>query len=212
MRQWKHGHLPDSPRKPSIMNAIEHHDSGWAEIDDALVVDETTGQVLDFMEVPDAFKRDTSSRGIEALSSDPYAAALVAQHRLHVYRRYGEHPEWSAFFAGMTAARDSYLRAAGPGSFDELLRDYAFVRAGDLASLAFCNNWTDTADDGCGYAMRLEGTTLFIGPDPFDGRTIEIDIDAREIGNQSFASAADARRAVASAPIVRVKGLVTGAR
>jgi Protein of unknown function (DUF3891) len=210
MRQWQPGHFPDSLRKASILNAIEHHDSGWSEIDEALVVDETTGQLLDFIEVPDSLKRDSSSRGIERLALDPYAAALVAQHRLHVYRRYAEHQEWAAFFASVKAARDSYLRAAGPGSLDQLLRDYAFVRAGDLASLAFCNNWKDTAADECGYAMHLEGTSLFIVPDPFDGRAIEIDIEAREVDNQSFASAADARRAVAAAPIVTLKGLVRG--
>ena len=84
------------------------------------------------------------------------------------------------------------------------------MRAGDLASLVFCTNGADVAADECGYAMRLEGTTLVIAPDPFDGRTVEIDIDAREIASQSFKSAADARRVVASAPIVRLRGLVKG--
>jgi hypothetical protein len=59
--------------------------------------------------------------------------------------------------------------------------------------------------------MRLLGTSLFVSPDPFGGRTIEIEIDAREIGSQSFRSAADARRAVAAAKIVTLRGLVTGA-
>ena len=122
------------------------------------------------------------------------------------------HPEWSGFFADVTSARKTYLRAAGGVSLDELLRDYTFVRAGDLASLAFCNNWPETADDGCGYSMRLEGASLCFVPDPFDGRTIEIAIEAREIDTQSFASAADAIRVVAAAPIVTVKGLVRGRR
>jgi hypothetical protein len=87
MRQWQPEHFPESPRKASILNAIEQHDNGWAEIDEALVLDEATGQLLDFIELPDALKRDTALRGIERLASDPYAAALVAQHRLHVYRR-----------------------------------------------------------------------------------------------------------------------------
>jgi hypothetical protein len=135
----------------------------------------------------------------------------LAQHRLHVYRRHAEHPEWSAFFARVTATRDAFLLAASPVSLEELLRDYTFVRAGDLVSLAFCNNWTDVDSDECGYAMRLRGTSLFFIPDPFGGRTIEIDIDAREIGHQTFHSAADAQRAVASAPVVTLRGLVCGA-
>ena len=55
--------------------------------------------------MPDALKRETSRRGIERLADDPYAAALVAQHRLHVYSRYAGHPEWQAFFADVTTAR-----------------------------------------------------------------------------------------------------------
>lgn len=211
MRQWHDDHFPESSKKASILHAIEQHDCGWAEIDEALAVDETTGQLLDFLEVSDAVKRDTSSRGIEQLSSDPYAAALAAQHRLHVYRRYAEHPEWRAFMADVTATRDAYLRAAGQTSLDQLVSDYAFVRAGDLASLAFCNNWTDLGPDGCGYATHLQGRSLFVSPDPLGGRTIEIEIDAREIANQPFSSAADARRAVASAKVVTLRGFVTGA-
>jgi hypothetical protein len=208
---WDRSRFPDSPRKASILRATEQHDSGWAGVDDSLILDETTGRLLDFMEVSDAVKRETAARGIEELASDPYAAALVAQHRLHVYRRFLEHPEWNVFFAAMKSARDSYLRAAGAGSLGDLLRDYAFVRAGDLASLAFCNNWKETADDGCGYAMRLEGTTLLLSPDPFGGRTIEIEIEAREVDDRSFASAADARRTFATARTVAVKGVVGGA-
>jgi uncharacterized protein DUF3891 len=211
MRQWQDDHFPESSRKASILHAIEQHDCGWAEIDETLVVHETTGQLLDFLEVPDAVKRDTSSRGIEHLSCDPYAAALVAQHRLHVYRRYAEHPEWKAFTAEVTATRDAYLRAAGHTSLGELVGDYALVRAGDLASLAFCNNWSNVDPDGCGYVMRLEGTSLLVSPDPFGGRTVEIAMDAREIANRSFNSAADARQAIAAAKVVTLRGLVTGA-
>ena len=210
MREWGAAHFPETSRKASILNAVEQHDCGWADFDAGLVVDESTGQLLDFTEVPDAVKRDTSLKGIEPLSSDPYAAALAAQHRLHVYRRYADHPEWSAFFTEMTSTRDSYLRAAGADSLDILLRDYWFVRAGDLASLAFCNNWTDTPDDGCGYSMHLAESTLTIVPDPFDGRTIAIEIEARVIDNRRFGAVEDARQVVASAPIVTLRGVVRG--
>jgi hypothetical protein len=211
MSHWQADDFLESPRRASILHAIEQHDEGWADIDETLIVDEATGRLLDFLEVSDQLKRETSSRGIDGLASDPYAAALVAQHRLHVYRRYAGHLEWMAFFAQVTAARDSSLAAAGQGSLDQLVRDYALVRAGDLASLAFCNSWTEVAADECGFAMRLDGATLSIAPDPFGGRMIEIAIDARELGTQSFASAADARGVVASAPIVVLKGLVKGA-
>ena len=212
MREWGPDDFPETPRKASILNAVEQHDCGWAEFDEALVLETATGRLLDFTEVPDAVKRETSLRGIAPLASDPYAAALAAQHRLHVYRRYADDPEWTAFFAEMTETRDSYLRAARVESLRELLHDYRFVRAGDLASLAFCNEWTDTADDGCGYSMQFDGTTLIINPDPLDGRTIEIDIRVRVIDNERFGAPVDARRAVAAAPVIAVRGIVRGAR
>ena len=106
MREWGPRHFPETGRKASILNAVEQHDCGWAEFDEALVLDTATGRLLDFTEVPDVVKRDTSSRGIAPLAADPYAAALAAQHRLHVYRRNAGNSEWAEFFAEMTAARD----------------------------------------------------------------------------------------------------------
>lgn len=208
MRAWDAVHFPHSSRKASILHAVQHHDDGWMEADETLIVDETSGRLLDFIHVPDTVKRETSSRGIDRLAEDPYAAALVAQHRLHVYRRYADDPEWRAFFAEVTAARDNYLHAAGSIPLSVLLEDYRFVRAGDLASLAFCNQWTSTEPDGCGYAMRFDGASLQIIPSPFSGRAIEIEIDAREITNRQFASQADAQRVAASAPIVKLTGVV----
>ncbi len=212
MREWGTDHFPDTRRKASILNAVEQHDCGWVQFDEALVLEPATGRLLDFTEVPDAVKRHSSSRGIAPLASDPYAAALAAQHRLHVFRSHADDPDWIAFFAEMIAIRDSNRRAAHVESLDELLRDYRFVRAGDLASLAFCNEWTDTAEDGCGYSMRYDAATLTINPDPLNGRTIEIDIEARVIGNERFGDSADAQRAVAAAPVITVKGTVRGVR
>ena len=211
MRQWRAGQLDRSPRRDSILHAVDQHDNGWAEVDEELVVDAQTGRLLDFVEVPDSVKRLTSSRGIERLAADPYAAALVAQHRLHVYRRFADNPEWASFFVDVAAARDTYLRAAGGIPLDQLLDDYTFVRAGDLASLAFCNKWPSVDADDCGYAMRLEGATLSVIPDPFAGELVEIEIDAREIQRVCFASAEEARREVASAPTITIAGVVRGA-
>jgi hypothetical protein len=212
IQEWDRSHFPDSPHRGSILHAVEQHDSGWASVDETLILEAASGRLLDFTEVSDEVKRDTSRRGIDELAGDPYAAALVAQHRLHVYRRYKALHDWSSFFADMESARGAYLRASGESSLDRLLRDYAFVRAGDLASLAFCNNWPDTADDGCGYSMRLDEATLILTPDPFEGRTVEIEIDAHEIENRAFASAADARGALLKALPVRLTGRVVGRR
>src|SRR5689334_4671693 len=88
MRAWHAEHFPETARKRSILHAVEEHDIGWAGVDESLVIDEETGQLLDFIQIPTPLKLETSRTGIERLASDPYAAALVAQHRVHVYRRY----------------------------------------------------------------------------------------------------------------------------
>ena len=44
---WQGNHFPESPRRASILHAISQHDNGWDEIDEKLVVDEATGQLLD---------------------------------------------------------------------------------------------------------------------------------------------------------------------
>ena len=62
-------------------------------------------------------------------------------------------------------------------------------------------------------SLKITGleTTLTINPDPFDGRTIEIDIKARVISDERFGSPAEAQRAVAAAPVITVTGVVGGA-
>ncbi len=208
---WCPDHFPSSSRKVSILHAIEKHDEGWMEIDETPVVDETTGELVDFINVSDELKRYTSMHGIELLASDPYAAALAAQHRLNVYRRYADKTDWKSFFTDVTKVRDAYLRESGSVSLEELLHDYNFLRAGDLASLTFCNNWPKTDSDGCGYSMHLEGKSLIITPDPYKGKKIDIEVEMREFGYQKFESAENARQVIASATIVKLKGEVSGA-
>ena len=210
LQHWSADGLPGSPRRASILLAVEQHDTGWAEVDESLVVDESTGRLLDFVELEDAMKRETASRGIERLAADPYAAALVAQHRLHVYRRRAGQADWLAFFDATAQARDAHLRAAGAVTLAELLGDYALVRAADLASLAFCTEEAGSDPDGCRYAMRMEGTTLVVSPDPFAGRASEFELAAREMPLRRFASAADARSELARARPITLRGVVRG--
>jgi hypothetical protein len=94
----------------------------------------------------------------------------------------------------------------------QLFEDYRFVRAGDLASLAFCNKWSSTDDDECGYAMRLEGTSLLILLDPFGGRGFEIRIEAREIPNRRYRSQEEAQHAAAVARLVILTGVAASER
>jgi hypothetical protein len=209
MREWRAGGFLDAPRRSSILLAIEEHDNGWREVDAAPVLQDGTGRILDFMTAPDPIRRAVWPRGVERLSGHPYAAALVAQHALHIYRRYRNDPEWTPFFTEMEAARDRHLRASGLPLAD-LVREYVFVRIGDLVSLTFCNGWVERQVDEAGYTVRFQESRLVIIPDPFEGRQFAIEVPARKLPAAPFRSPAEARTAFASAPEGAVTAIAIG--
>jgi uncharacterized protein DUF3891 len=211
MRGWRTGGLLDSPRLAAILLAIEQHDNGWSDVDAAPLVDEQTGDVVDFVAAPAEIRRALWPRGADRLASTPYAAALVAQHAVHVYRRYRGNPDWAQFFLEMESRRDRYRDRAAVTP-DDLMREYFFLRIGDLASLTFCNGWTDPQvdDSGSGYTVRLDGPRLTIAPDPFGGHEVRLEIAARELPRRAFRSAAEAREAFRAAEATVIVGVAIG--
>ena len=200
--------LAASGRRASILLAIEEHDNGWRELDARPLVDSATGRLLDFVNAPAPLRQEVWPRGVERLSSDPWAAALVALHALTVYDRYLPHPEWAAFFATMTEARDRHLAAAGR-TLDDLRGDYVFLRVGDLASLVFCNAWTEELGFG-GLTVQLDRSRLLLTPDPYEGREIPFQIAARELPRRPYHSEEEARAAFAAARPVALSGTAVG--
>ena len=81
---------------------------------------------------------------------------------------------------------------------DELLRDYRFLRIGDLASLTFCNGWSEAPEEP-GHAVTFVNEYLAISPDPFAGERLSIAINARQLPASRFASA----RELPQCPTVR---------
>jgi Protein of unknown function (DUF3891) len=142
MERWQSGGLPAEPRRASILHAIEEHDNGWREVDAAPVLDVASGRVLDFVTIPADIRQTVWPRGVTRLAEDPLAAALVAQHAIHIYSRFSEDAAWTGFFGEMTRLRGEYAQRAGV-SLEEVERLYPFVRAADLISLTFCTGWTE---------------------------------------------------------------------
>jgi hypothetical protein len=212
MREWRAGRLRESPRRDAILLAVQEHDNGWREVDAAPIRDEATGRIHDFVTAPDPVRRSVWPRAIARLSAAPYTAALVAQHAAHVYGRYRGDPAWAAFFVEMEASRDRHLRAAGSMPLDDFLREYFYVRIGDLLSLAFCTGWSEVHADVPGYDIRLDQDRVTIAPDPFEGRQIALEVKARELPSRPFVSALDVEAAFARARHTTVTGVLTGAR
>jgi hypothetical protein len=209
MRRWTAGGLRASPRHPEILLAIDQHDNGWQEADAVPIVEVASGRILDFVHAPDEVRRGVWPRGIDRLAGSPYAAALVAEHALRIYERYRTNPDWTAFFSGIEAARERYLRAVPGVSLETLQREYVYLRLGDLASLIFCNGWEDPLTES-GWTLRLDGTRLVIAPDPFGGGTVPIEINALEVPDRPFFSSSQAKEAVAAAPRRVLAGVACG--
>jgi hypothetical protein len=209
MTAWTDERLPGGVRRDMVVLATTSHDNGWQEVDLAPLVDVDTGTLLDFVHAPDEVKRGIWPRASQRLARTPYAAALVAQHALHVHDGQRGNPAWQGFLAEMEDARDRHLAAAPGLGLDDLLHDYTFVRLGDLLSLAVCNGWFDAwQEDGCSF--RWDGAVLTIAPDPFGGREIGFTVPAREMPRRRFASADDARFAYIEAPHATVTGIARG--
>lgn len=204
---WTADGFPVRPRRATVLLAIAEHDNGWREPDRAPIV-ATDGCVLDFIHAPDDVRRGVWPRGVERLAGNAYAAALVAQHAIHIHDRHRHKPEWQPFFTEMITRRNAHLTRAGRTEQD-LLGDYVFVRLADLLSLVFCNAWTD-AQTWCNRTIRLAGDRLLVSPDPFDGREIPLAIGGRRLPDRPFASAQAARAAFDQAPEVTIIGVAAG--
>jgi hypothetical protein len=200
--------LDARPRRADILTAIGEHDNGWAEEDAAPIVVATTGEVADFVNAPLDVRHRVWPRAVQRLSANPWAATLVAQHSITVYDRFRSDPAWTPFFASMEAMRDALVRDSGSSGAD-LAEDYAFVRLGDLISLAFCTRWTDQLRFGV-WTIQRSGEQVDVRPDPFGGRDVPIEIGARIVPGRRFRSDAALRDALRDAHVTTLRGSVRG--
>jgi hypothetical protein len=210
MERWQGDGFPDSPRRAAILLAIREHDNGWREVDAGPILDANSGEILDFMTLPDEDRRGVWPRGVQRLAATPYSAALVAQHAVHIYRRYRDDAAWTPFFIEMESLRDDLLGQERSTTLDELLRDYRFLRIGDLASLTFCNGWSEAPEEA-GHAVTFANEYLAISPDPFAGERLSIAVNARQLPATRFGSAREAAAVYNDSPTVTLTGTVSGA-
>lgn len=208
MDHWVAGDFARAPRRASILHAIDAHDDGWRELDEAPIVDTTSGRIADFITAPAEVRRAVWPRGVARLADDPWAAALVAEHAIYIYGRYRKDAGWAPFFAEMERLRAQYV-AIAQLTLEALSGDYLFLRIGDLLSLSFCNAWTDAQED-FDYSIRWEAPRVVIAPDPFGRASIPVSIRARELPNRPFRDAADAASAWRDARDVALSGSVSG--
>ena len=107
----------------------------------------------------------------------------------------------------MTALRDEHLTRAG-GDLKALVRDYVYLRLGDMLSLAFCTYAREPVSLGP-WTIRLDGARLHVTPNPFV-LDVTFAVEAREIPdvpyrtNEALAAAIGAGRSRALEGVVAV--------
>jgi hypothetical protein len=212
MEAWRADKFLERPTRARVLRATSQHDIGWITGleggDDLPGVNPDTGAPFGFVDAPLSVRQGVWPRAIDRLAAeDGYVAALVAQHALTVYRRFSGDPDWQPFFKAMELRRDDLV---APDTLFTFLQDYTVVGLGDLFSLIFCNGWREP------YLMEsyqaiLHGDCLRIAPDPFEGATVPLDVEARRIPARAYESDADLRATLKEAPIVRLSGTATGA-
>jgi hypothetical protein len=185
--------LAQHPRRDAILLAVSEHDNGWALPDSEPIIG-SSGDVADFIAAPVAVRQGVWPRAVLHMASDPWAAALVAQHAITVYDRFRSDDAWTRFFADMEALRDNRL-ARTTLQLDDLIADYAFVRLGDLISLTFCTGWTTPQHYGDWTVQRHDDTVL-VTPDLFGGETIRVEIAGTEIPKRVYQSDRDLREEI----------------
>lgn len=198
--------LVENPRRDTILRAIGDHDNGWADTDAAPGIDPETGGVVDFIRAPVSVRQGVWPRTIAGLSDEPYAAALVANHAMFAYDRFREEPDWLAFFAAMEVSRREMLHASG-FSTAQLLEDYAFLRLGDLISLAFCTGST-SAQPFRDWTVQLVGPRVAVTPGIFGGAPVTFEVAARAV-RPPFTSGAELQAALARAVPALIQGEAT---
>ena len=211
MSTWQADGLPHRRTRDTILLATREHDNGWREVDVKPSVNSITGRPHDFINVPDRAKRGIWPRGVARLEANPpQAAALIAQHALTVLERHRTHA-WCEFFATIETARDRLLSGCTYSNrFEAFTADYRFVFLGDLLSLIFCCGWQKTfAAEG--YEVVMDGRSLTVHPDPFEGQNVQLAVRAHRVPNRHYQSDEDlATELNRSAPEEVLTGVAIG--
>ena len=205
---WRANDFATNPRRDAILLAAREHDNGWLEEDTETIVD-VYGVPVDFVNCEPQVKFRLWPRGVRRLTDKhPYAAALVAQHAWTVYGDHHGKPQWHGFFDEMASLRNALLARIGGTAAETIDADYPLLRIVDLLSLSFCTRMTPLEYNGT--SVRLDGDTLHVSPDPFDGGRIPVRVLGRRIPNRPFASSADLRAALDDGEMVMVEGVAKG--
>lgn len=188
--------LLEHPRRRQLLVATREHDNGWRESDAAPLLDPATGLPHSFLTLPADERRRIWRRACNRFrDEDPWVAALIAQHALHVHRESAD-AGWSDWHAETETTRDELL-AVCERDLPLLTADSTWLRLADLCSLAACGTSPRTFEHH-GFSGHASDGTLRLDPLPLAGAT-SFRVSCRRIPARAHASATDLAVEMASA-------------
>ena len=167
---WRAGGLPRHPRRDQILIAAREHDNGWREPDSAPHCDPETGQPYNFRTIPEDLRRELWRRGARRFRDrDPWVAALIVQHALHLHREQAADSGWRELFDEWRRRREKLLDQCDAGT-EELELDYAWVELSDTLSLGLCERWRRSFGRP-GLQVRIDRDVVRLEPLSLAGAT-----------------------------------------
>lgn len=193
---WRRDGMEEHPRRQELLQAVREHDGGWRGIDSAPMVHAETGRPHDFLDMPQAARREIWTLCTSDFSDKPYAHLLILEHALNLHREASDDGVWPALLAHWRTERTKLLDDGILG-VEELGDDYKFLDLTDLASLMACDVWRGPIER---HGYRLERTDAGLSIDPFPlAGTTTFEIACRWIPDRRYSSDSDLALELATA-------------
>jgi hypothetical protein len=202
-RQWQAGGLATMPHRDEVLEAIAHHDDGWAEWEAAPQVDPQSGTPLAFTEMPLVAALAIWKRSIDRCAAiGPLAAWMTAGHFEALLRsaKFAEAPLAVDWLRRFDPRRANWLAellhrdaAITQSDADRALRTLQFF---DMLSLWFCcaerlRSTTVTAPDGLDVNISPKGAdSMKLSPWPLDVRRLKLSVSGARIPARPYADSA----------------------
>lgn len=203
-RAWGNASYPAAtPLEPVCLAAVQH-DSGWAEVDLAPLLNPETGRPRTFLQMPRAeHLRIWRTSPARVMAQCRYAALIISRHGTSLYDKVDPAPSEAEMIAAHLAEQHALQAELSAGlDMEEVARNGALLKTWDRISLALCH-WELPARVG-DFTLAEDGAVVRLGPWPFSADRVEILCEGRELPG-TFASEAELRAAFDAAPAVALR-------
>ncbi|MEX2288183.1 MAG: DUF3891 family protein [Planctomycetaceae bacterium] len=222
--RWGNDQVRPFPGSDELVEAIRHHDDGWAEWDAAPRINRANGIPRSFTEMPMCAATEIWTRSIAVCGDiSPLNGTWVSKHFCWLAEqaresRIDKPDDLRAIEAFLDAQEQLHQRwkfASGDQLIDSGFHGVQFF---DRLSLWLCcAPRTEPLDIDCPNFGRIRFTPLtdhriVVAPDPFSarGQALELTVAAKQISARRYADDADLQSALHAAEIRRLTWTLSG--